>query len=476
MMFGLSTINSQDDTTVLHSFDSSAEGWSIVGDGTALEWRLNGGISGGAICSTDLMEGILWYFKAPYHGDMSDWYGQVLTFSLKQHASNLEWIDNYDVVLDSDDTGETLVYDNPIDPPRNGQSQAYSIALSEADNWRNRHTGELATQSEMLSVLSSLSSLQIRGEYINGADSACLDKVEIIPLPIDWTNHTDCEGTLPSRMLIGYEGKVLVNPPNRLRANPSTKSEILGEIPVNETFTVNGGPTCADGFAWWFVSYDGIDGWTAEASQDTYWIEPIFDFTSNDKSAPAFNLAYGMNGSWTTDFGTILFESTATARYVDDNGRVIITQFANNTLSGVWVEENSRQKCETEIDGSYYWGQITLTPNQDFSRFIGFWGYCDEPQTSLWNTKYSNLDFQIATNSSYNNGRLTITHADNQSLYGYWIGNDSQQICDEPMDNSHHWGQFIITPNQTFISFTGLWGSCAGELTEIWSGQAIPSQ
>ena len=215
MLLGLSITNAQNDTTVLHSFDTSVEGWSIVGDGTEIEWRPNAGISGSAICSTDLGEGILWYFQAPYQGDKSDWYGQILKFSLKQQASTLEWVDDYDLFLTNNTTGETLVYDNPIDPPRNGQPIAYSIALSEADNWRNRHTGYPATKTEILSVLSSLSSLQIRGEYINGADSACLDDIQIQPIPIDWTSRVDCVGALPSRLLIGYEGRVLDNPPNR---------------------------------------------------------------------------------------------------------------------------------------------------------------------------------------------------------------------------------------------------------------------
>ena len=239
--------------------------------------------------------------------------------------------------------------------------------------------------------------------------------------------------------------------------------------------TVNGGPICADGFAWWFVNFNGIDGWTAEANQDTYWIEPIFGFDTKDKLTPDFNLAYGIRGSWNTDIGIVLFEPTAKARYVDDDGRVIITQFANNMLSGFWVEYDSRQKCETEVDGSYYWGNITLTPNQDFTLFIGVWGYCNEPQTLLWNTEYSNLDFDIIMNATYADGRLNITHMVNQIIQGYWIGNDDQHLCEESMGDSYHWGKFILTPDQDFTSFTGVWGSCDETPTEIWNGHATLS-
>jgi len=473
LFLGISISNAQVDTTILHTFDSTVEDWTIAGDGTALEWQRDAGISGGAICSTDLLEGIVWYFQAPYQGDMSEWYGQVLKFSLKQRSSTLEWIDDYDVLLVNNNTGETLVYDNPVDPPRNGEAIAYSIKFSESDTWLNRHTGQQATKSELISVLSTLSSLQIRGEYINGSDSACLDNVEIKPIQIDWVHNMGCEGLLPSRMLLGYEGQVLINPPNRLRAAPSINGEILSEIPINEPFIVNNGPVCADGFAWWNINHKGISGWTAEGNQDTYWIEPLIDLPSSDL-ATVFNIAYGMNGSWRSGGATVRFNTTATARYEDDNGRVIISQFADNTLSGVWVEDHSQQQCATEVDGSYYWGNITLTPNQDFSMFMGVWGYCDDPQTSLWNTQYSDLDFQLVIDSTYNSGKIVITHIDYQNLYGYWISSSSQQICEESIDGSRHWGHFIFTPIQSFSSFIGVSGSCHAEPTDVWNGQALP--
>gem|GEM_PF-2615139 len=416
LILGLSIVSSQDNTTVFHAFDSSTEGWFIAGDGTEIEWRPRGGVSGaGTICSVDLSQGNLWYFQSPYQGDMSSWYGQILKFSLKQQFTFLEWINDYDVLLTNITTGETIVYDNPIDPPRNEQWMDYSIVLSEAGGWRDRHTGLYATKDQIISVLSSLSSLHIRGEYINGADSACLDNVEITPphgilgtitidepwdgghrditffvdptangqshmidreydaegqlrttyeftiktirldgqtahigaildsstsgvlenhwlyikvldtgdstsgrdyigwhwgdfngvtpdlgeslvrqwveetgwdtdwwrvvldgnVSVGWTSIPQCDGSLPSRLIAGQNGKIITNPPNRIRENPSTSSEILGEIPINEQFSILRGAVCEDGFTWWFVNYNGIEGWTAESNQESYWIEPI---------------------------------------------------------------------------------------------------------------------------------------------------------------------------------------------------------
>ena len=612
---GLTIISSQDNTTIFDSFDTSTEGWSIVGDGTDIEWRSNGTTAGGKICSADLSKGHLWYFQAPHQGDMSGWYGQILKFSLTQQLSLLEWIDDFDVIMNNHTTGQTLVYDNPIDPPRNGEVMDYSIVLSEASEWIDRHTGQYATKNEILSTLSSLTSLQIRGEYINGADFACLDNVEITaphgitgtitihepwdgghrqitffvdPTPngqshmidnvydadgqlrityeftikvirldgqtahigavldasttgvlenhwlyikvldtgdtasdgdyigwhwgdfnsvtpdlgeslvrrwvaqtgwdtdwwrvaqdgdirVGWTSIPQCDGSLPPRLIAGQQGQVLVNPPNRLRTNPSTSSEILSEIPIKEPFSVISGPTCADDFAWWFVNHNGIEGWTAESNQDTYWIEPLADITDNIVSATAFNLAYGMIGSWNTDFDTMSFETTSKASYEDDNGRVIITEFEQNTLLGVWVEDHSQKRCETQVDGSYYWGNITLTPNQEFSLFTGVWGYCNDPQRSIWNSKYSDLEFEVMIHATYKggNGRLSIANFNDRGLQGYWIAENSEQSCNNLFDGSSYWGQFILVPNQSITGFTGLWGYCNTEPSEIWHGQAI---
>jgi hypothetical protein len=63
--------------------------------------------------------------------------------------------------------------------------------------------------------------------------------------------------------------------PNNLRAEATTSSEKIGQIPAGAEFAVLEGPVCADGLAYWRVEYSGQLGWTAEGSGDTYWAEPI---------------------------------------------------------------------------------------------------------------------------------------------------------------------------------------------------------
>jgi eukaryotic-like serine/threonine-protein kinase len=85
-----------------------------------------------------------------------------------------------------------------------------------------------------------------------------------------------CPGTLPSRLYPGINGQVVPvgGLANRYRSEPNLASDILGTIPEGGIFVVLDGPVCNNGFVWYEVNYGGRIGWTAEASQEEYWIEP----------------------------------------------------------------------------------------------------------------------------------------------------------------------------------------------------------
>jgi uncharacterized protein YraI len=81
--------------------------------------------------------------------------------------------------------------------------------------------------------------------------------------------------TFSVHMLIGYTGTVAPGIPNRLRATPSLNGQFLANMTAGTTFTVLGGPTCADGLLWWQVNYRGTAGWTVEGQNGNYWINPV---------------------------------------------------------------------------------------------------------------------------------------------------------------------------------------------------------
>jgi hypothetical protein len=88
--------------------------------------------------------------------------------------------------------------------------------------------------------------------------------------------QSSCTGTLPSRLTVGLVARVTPGDPNNVRDQPSRSGRVVGQIPGNGVFAVLEGPTCADGFAWYRVDYQGeVIGWTVEGTSTTYFTEPI---------------------------------------------------------------------------------------------------------------------------------------------------------------------------------------------------------
>jgi hypothetical protein len=96
----------------------------------------------------------------------------------------------------------------------------------------------------------------------------------IAPNPSTPTPIT-CPGVLPPRLVIGERGRVIPGIPNRLREEPGIDRTQIGRIDGGRQFDVLDGPVCSDGYAWWQVNYNGQVGWTAEGTNNEYWLEPL---------------------------------------------------------------------------------------------------------------------------------------------------------------------------------------------------------
>jgi WD40 repeat protein len=104
--------------------------------------------------------------------------------------------------------------------------------------------------------------------------------------------QTDCP--LAPRLMVGEWGQVVTGGANRLRSNPSADGSIIGEIEPGGIFEVRGTPTCADGYNWWPVSYEGLDGWTAEGVGGEYWLAPYVAVDPTE-SLPETTVSLGDN-------------------------------------------------------------------------------------------------------------------------------------------------------------------------------------
>lgn len=73
---------------------------------------------------------------------------------------------------------------------------------------------------------------------------------------------------------------------NNLRRNPHLTSSWLGKIPGGDQFMIIGGPTCADGYWWWEVDYQGQNGWTVQGDGSDLWIGELSQTDSQDSDEP----------------------------------------------------------------------------------------------------------------------------------------------------------------------------------------------
>src|SRR6056297_1810971 len=71
---------------IASTFDTDSEGWSTDKDARNFRWESSGGNPGGFIAADDIGTGQYWRFAAPndYLGDLSAYYGQTLSYQLKQ--------------------------------------------------------------------------------------------------------------------------------------------------------------------------------------------------------------------------------------------------------------------------------------------------------------------------------------------------------------------------------------------------------
>lgn len=165
-------------------FDSSDEGWRLVGDTTTSfpSFVATGGNPGGFLRGFDQAVGGRWYWSAPvsYLGNISGAYGNTLTFDLRMRGSGTLFEDSDIVLIGS---SGSLHFDFPNVPSADDWT-SYSALIAEGAGWHlDSLSGPLATQSEIQSVLANVTSLRIRGEFITGDDNGDLDNVVLNGIP-----------------------------------------------------------------------------------------------------------------------------------------------------------------------------------------------------------------------------------------------------------------------------------------------------
>ncbi len=98
---------------------------------------------------------------------------------------------------------------------------------------------------------------------------------------------SNCPNAPVSRLVAGRPAHVTPGAANNMRDKASKSGAVVMQIPGDSYVDVLDGPVCADGYAWWHISLGGgQDGWMAEGSGKTYFVEPatspITAFTMKD--------------------------------------------------------------------------------------------------------------------------------------------------------------------------------------------------
>ena len=167
-------------TLVRHEFTESDQGWRLTTDtGSAdPDFAMAGGDPGGRIAGRDEEIGETWYFRAPLavlrHLPAAE--NGVISFSLRQSTDVDGGFLDDDVVI----IGESgrLGYRFGRGSAPGTAWKRFSVRLSASAGWTWNGSGP-ATAAQLRSVLAAPLSLEIRGEYITGADEGFLDNFEL---------------------------------------------------------------------------------------------------------------------------------------------------------------------------------------------------------------------------------------------------------------------------------------------------------
>lgn len=172
-------------SAIRSSFATGNDGWGVVdlrptnyaqvvGTPYVPVWNAGGNPTGYAWQEDP--DNNVWYWQAPtkFLGNQSTAYGLKLRYDLKQIYQSGTNLPDADLALVG--AGTVLVADGGADPGSSWTS--YAITLTENGGWRKGTlNGPPPTKEEFLAVLSSLSMLRIRGEFIDGGDTSGLDNV-----------------------------------------------------------------------------------------------------------------------------------------------------------------------------------------------------------------------------------------------------------------------------------------------------------
>jgi hypothetical protein len=175
---------------IVSAFNASAEGWIAV-DPTGVytaSWQSTGGNPGGFLLGSETTAlGGTGYFVAPSNwlGNLSAYAGGTLSYDL-QVIRGTSYFSDVDVIISNG--ANSASWTSLINPVGDGWV-TFQVQLNQAN----------FTGGTLASILSNVTEIQIRGEFIDGAEEEGLDNVKlltsVVPEPSTW-----------AMMILGFAG------------------------------------------------------------------------------------------------------------------------------------------------------------------------------------------------------------------------------------------------------------------------------
>lgn len=92
-------------------------------------------------------------------------------------------------------------------------------------------------------------------------------------LPLSYAQ--ECTGSLPSQLFINFVTQVIEGNTLNIRTAPE-QGNVIAQLPAGQDFQIIDGSICGaqDGLRWWFIDWNGTQGWIAEGDLTESWIVP----------------------------------------------------------------------------------------------------------------------------------------------------------------------------------------------------------
>lgn len=262
----------------------------------------------------------------------------------------------------------------------------------------------------------------------------------------------NCPGASVPRLVVGGRGRVSSGQSNNVRDQAGLGGTKIGQVPGDQEFTVLEGPLCLDGFNWWHVTYNDLDGWMVEGQGSEYWTSPVAsDMTVIPIDNPYRKLEYPIANQLVI-------------------GAEVRLQSPTSDPLALYAEPNASAEVGTLTSGDI----VTLLEDAG-----GWWRVEANDSLTGWlpegfMTEGGSFFPILAPVCPYTEDRVAFIVYDNSTEDGlYTIGSDARHLCNLTYGAQSSYEAFDWSPDGQALVFSAR--STGGFSCQAFTCTAVPS-